>query len=456
MKKSIVLSLLFIMILTLAACNRMKAIITTTTTTTSSMTTNDGTSTTDTEDTNLFDEKVTISFWNPITGADGSYMRQLVQGFNEEYEGQIEVVETFTNEIDYYTNLNLLVPMGRGPEVAIMHSYLVQSYANRNLIVPIEDYIETSNVEINGSDYISDVFNSLYFENELYGVPLDIHVTGIYYNKDLLEKYDLEVPTNRDELVQTAKTVQEGETNLGNTVWGLPLSTVWPSEWIYTTALYQNNGLEIDSEGNPAFNSPEGIEALEAVTDLIHVHNLSPMNVSVDQDLFYFQTGKALYHIQGSWMLNDIIASGVNFGVIPLSNMFNDDGEDYSEHIHARSHTFVVPRQTKNVSDAKKTATMLFIKYLGDHSYIWAEAGQIPASNIARSSTEYQNLPYHSGFGDVDNFRVAAQSPYYHEAYSPVYSRVTSAMLKADYNASVLLDAAESEAEMLVREAKNN
>jgi hypothetical protein len=45
----------------------------------------------------------------------------------------IEVIETFTNEVDYYTNINLLVPLGRGPDVAIMHSYLVQSYANSKL-----------------------------------------------------------------------------------------------------------------------------------------------------------------------------------------------------------------------------------------------------------------------------------------------------------------------------------
>lgn len=394
--------------------------------------------------------KVVLSFWNQLTGADGSYMRQLVANFNKEYEGRINVQETYTLETDYYRNLNLLVPMGKGPDIAIMHSYLVQSYANRGIIMPIEDYLNVSGISINPEDYIADVFNSLYFEDKLYAIPLDIHTVGIYYNKDLLDKYDLEVPKNRQELLAAAKTVQDNEEG----VWGLPLSTVWPSEWIYTTALYQNNGSEIDAQGNPAFNSEAGEKAMSAVADIIHKYHLSPLNLGVDQDLFLFQTGKALFHIQGNWMLNSMKETGINFGVIPMSNMFTDSDEECAKYIFARSHTFTLPIAKKAVSDQKKTAIMTFIKYVGDHSYIWATGGQIPASNIARATEEYQALEYLQDFGAVENFRVAPRSPYYHEAYSPVYSRITEALLKPDYDVKKLLAEAVSEAQKLIAEAK--
>jgi multiple sugar transport system substrate-binding protein len=439
MKKSLLIALMIILSFSFTACNRFNGGTTTTTT--------DGT---DTQSVG----KITLSYWNPLTGADGTVMRQLVSQFNAAHQGVIEVSETYTNEVDYYTNLNLLVPMGKGPDVAIMHSYLVQSYANSGIIVPIDAYIETSKVDINPADYITDVVESLYFENKLYGIPLDIHVVGIYYNKTLLNKYSLAVPTTRAQLIAAAKTVQAGELLEGKTVWGLPISSVWPSEWIFTTALYQNNGDEIDQDLNPAYDSVAGKTALRSVANLIHVEKISPLNLSVDQDLFYFQTGQALFHIQGSWMLNSIIESGVNFGVFPMSNMFNSDGAEYSNYIAARSHTFVIPKTTKTVSDAKKTAIMTFVKYLGDHSYIWAAAGQIPASNIARATSEYAALQYHPGFGNVEYFRVAERSPYYHEAYSPIYSRVTAALLNANYNEDTLFQAAVTEALQLIAEAK--
>jgi multiple sugar transport system substrate-binding protein len=399
-------------------------------------------------------EKVSLKYWNSLTGADGGMMRQLVAAFNAAYPGEIEVIETFTNEVDYYTNINLLVPLGRGPDVAIMHSYLVQSYANSDILVPIDDYITNSNVEIKAEDYIADVFSSMYFEDELYGVPLDVHTVGIYYNIDLLNKYSLAIPTNRAELLQAAKTVQAGEKASKPNFWGLPVSQVWPSEWTFTTALYQQGGEEIDANGNPAFNSPEGIAAMRAVADLIHVEQVSPLNLSVDQDLFLFQTGQALFHIQGSWMLNSMIEAGLNFGVLPLSKMFSAPGSETENQIAARSHTFVVPKQSRTVDVNKQRAIMTFIKYMGDNSSVWAQAGQIPASNIARATPEYAALPYHDGFGDVENFRVAAQSPYFHQAFSPVYSRITAAMANPNYDPVVLLTAAETEALQLLAEAR--
>jgi len=400
-------------------------------------------------------EKVSLKYWNSLTGADGGMMRQLVSNFNATYPGDIEVIETFTNEVDYYTNINLLVPLGRGPDVAIMHSYLVQSYANSNILVPIDDYITNSNVEIKQEDYIEDVFSSLYFEDNLYGVPLDVHTVGIYYNLDLLNKYNLSVPTNRAELIAAAKTVQTGEKVTKPNFWGLPISQVWPSEWTFTTALYQQGGREIDNQGNPAFNSPEGIAALRAVADLIHIEKVSPLNLSVDQDLFLFQTGQALFHIQGSWMLNSMIEADLNFGVLPMSKMFSAPGSTTENQIAARSHTFVAPKQTRAVDVNKQRAIITFIKYMGDNSSLWAQAGQIPASNIARATSEYAALPYHPGFGEVTNFRVSAQSAFFHQAFSPVYSRVTAAMANPNYDPVVLLTAAETEANQLLVAARS-
>lgn len=406
-------------------------------------------------------EQVSITYWNPLTGADGTVMRQLVRDFNVEYEGEFFVTESYVNEIDHYQNLELLVPMGRGPDVAIMHSHLVQSYVNEELLIPIDKYIENSQVDINPEDYIQDVFNSLYYKEELYGVPLDLHTVGIYYNKTLLEKYDLEVPTTRNEMIAAAKKVQSGE-NKSN-FYGMPMSTVWPSEWIFQTALYQNGGVEIDENSNPAFNSVAGEKAMKAIGDLIHVEKISPSTMGVDQDLFAFQQGNALFHIQGSWMLQAIKEAAVNyeFGVMPLSNMFTEEESATSRQVSARSHTFVVPESRNERSVAKQKAIMTFIKYLGDKSYIWAKAGQIPASNIARNSDEYKALEYIHDFGLAEDFRVAAQSPYFRQAYPIVNASVTELMSisrPGDYTANKikeLLASAEDEANKLLDAVRN-
>jgi hypothetical protein len=98
---------------------------------------------------------------------------------------------------------------------------------------------------------------------------------------------------------------------------------------------------------------------------------------------------------------------------------------------------------------------MTFVKYMGDNSSLWATAGQIPASNIARATPEYDLLPYHPGFGKVDDFRVAAQSPYFHQAFSPIFSRITGALANPNYNAQALMDAAEEEALQLLADIRS-
>lgn len=406
-------------------------------------------------------EVIPITFWNPITGADGVEMRSLIRDFNEEYEGEIQVSETYVNETTHYQNIDLLVPMGRGPDIAIMHSHRVPGYVEKDLVISIDDYI--SNSDISTDDYVDSVMESLIIDDDIYGIPFDLHTVGIYYNSDLLEKYNLDVPTTRQELIQAATTVQDGENNAN--FYGFPISTAWPSEWLFTTALYQNGGNEISDAETPSFNNDAGVAALKAVADLIHTYQLSPNTMSVDQDLFAFQQGNALFHVQGSWMLNAIMDSSVgnSFGVMPMSAMFTDEDTENKNEIYARSHTFVFPKTQKIPSEAKQEAMMTFVKWMGDHSYEWATAGQIPASNIARENQNYIDLPYIHDFGDTSNFRMSAQTPYYQEVFGVSYAYVTQALsispsnVNEDYTDEKLmnlLNDAVDEAALLVASVK--
>ena len=70
-------------------------------------------------DTSGTQQKATISFWNLFTGPDGSVMKKMVDDFNKEFEDRIFVTDKSTPETEYYTNLDTLVPMKKGPDLAI-------------------------------------------------------------------------------------------------------------------------------------------------------------------------------------------------------------------------------------------------------------------------------------------------------------------------------------------------
>ena len=252
----------------------------------------------------------------------GTAMRRLVREFNAEFEGQINVQETFMSELEYYESLNITIPMKRAYDVALVHSYKVAAFANKNLLFPIADLIEEAKIEISREDYLPDVFDSMLFDEQLYGVPLDIHTTVLYYNQDLLDQYSATVPTKRSELIAAAKKCLTPMRVAGE----CHLPRHGRANIFIQPPFINLAGVEIDSEANPSYNNQIGVDALKSVADLIHVEKISPLNVSVDSDLMLFNQGKAMFHINGDWMINSMKESGINFGVTSLSKMFNETG----------------------------------------------------------------------------------------------------------------------------------
>lgn len=62
----------------------------------------------------------------------------------------------------------------------------------------LKDYMTVSNFQHNGKTY---------------GIPFQVNVGTLYYRKDLLEKYNQEIPETWEKLVKVSKVIMEGENN---------------------------------------------------------------------------------------------------------------------------------------------------------------------------------------------------------------------------------------------------
>lgn len=416
MKKIIFLTLVIMASLTLAACGG------------------------DDENDNANGE-VAITFWNIFTGPDGEVMRQMVSDFNDEYLGEVRVSTQTIPENDFYEVFTTAVPQGQGPDVAIMHLRRIAKHAELGLLNSFDDLIDAETLKEN---YISAAWEGSEFENSHFGIPLDVHPLGMYYNVDVLNAAGIEVPKTTEELIEACDVLVDFVDHC------LPLSTMWPSQNVFVSALFQNDGQDLDENDYPAFNSPEGFSALRILNELIHTHNISPINVNVDEDLTYFRQGNAAFHINGIWMLNAMKDSDVNFGTAPIATLFGDTPATWAD-----SHNFVMPFQS-DVSDAKYQAIMTFIEYITENSLRWANGGQIPAEISVLESAEYMAFEYHQSFVDIETIQFVKSSPYIEDGFEPIYSRVTTVMANADSNIQELLDTAETEAKELVDIARGN
>ena len=153
-------------------------------------------------------------------------------------------------------------------------------------------------------EYISQFFPNMIegqtIDGRLVAIPWFTDAAGLYYRTDLLEKYELEVPTTWDELTEAAQIIQDGERAEGNDdfygyVWqgnayeGL---TCDAHEWLVS----ETGASFITPEGEVTVNNPEFVAALERAAGW--VGGISPEAVTTygeEESRAVWQAGNAAF-----------------------------------------------------------------------------------------------------------------------------------------------------------------
>jgi len=383
---------------------------------------------------------VNLAFWNGFTGGDGPFMRDLVKRFNSEHQN-IKVKMVVQQWGDYYQKVPQAVQSGKGPDVGIMHVDTLATNAARNVIVPLDDLAQT--LQLSEEDYAEVVWTAGMYQDKRYGIPLDTHPLGFYYNTAHLEKAGIDgPPTNKEEMDEALAKLKES--GVKHPFWS---SSTWPSFLMFTSLLKQFGGSIVNEDGSEAaFNSEAGVQALQWQVDLVK-NDYSPKNVSADADYIAFKNQKNSLHWDGIWQTQDLAKTDVPWDVAPLPQIGPEEG------VWAGSHQMVITRQAQQDQN-KVQAGKVFINWISEQSIEWAKAGQVPARNSVRNSAEFKALK--------DQSTLAQQIDYVH--FPPAVPGIGDAQLEMEQavNRAVLgkqspqqaLDQAAKKADKLLEENK--
>jgi multiple sugar transport system substrate-binding protein len=333
--------------------------------------------------------KVSLSFWNGFTGGDGPYMQKLVDQFNSE-EKNIDVsMNTVEWEI-YYQKVPSAVQSGKGPDLGIMHIDQLPTNAARGVILALDDVARALNLK--ESDFVPVVWQAGLYNGKRYGIPLDIHPLGLYYNKTTMEEGGLDPDdppqTNDDYIAALEQLKSKG------------IKGSWISPFLFSGGLtfqaliYQFGGQLYNADATKAtFNSQAGVDALSWMVDLV-TEGYSPKDVAQDAEYTAFTNGDNAFMWNGIWNinpLNDI--KDLEWGAAPLPRIGSEKGA------WASSHNFVI--MNKRGQDPNKVAAAkVFINWVSQHSEEWAKAGQVPARNSVRNSQAFQSLKWQPVFAE--------------------------------------------------------
>jgi multiple sugar transport system substrate-binding protein len=205
---------------------------------------------------------------------------------------------------DYWRKLQTQLAGGTPPDVVFMESTRFPAFASKDSLINLEPYIEKDPAGIDLSDFYDVALKPYYWQGHLYGLPNDVAILALFYNKDLFDKAGLAYPTDQwtwDSFLAAAKKLTQ-DTN-GD---GRPdqYGTVVP-EWWYVF-VWQAGGEIVDDVQHPTrstLQSPIAQGALQWWADLRLKHRVSPAPDLVQNVGAYqlFSTGQVAMIYGGHW-----------------------------------------------------------------------------------------------------------------------------------------------------------
>lgn len=376
---------------------------------------------------------VELAFWNGFTGGDGPFMQELVDTFNSE-NPNIAVTMTVSEWADYYAKVPTAVQSGNGPDVGIMHIDSLPTNAARNVIVPLDDV--ASALDLQAGDFADAVWSAGEYDGQRFGIPLDMHPLGFFYNKTVLETAGLD-PENPPMDRTSYEAALESLASAGiQGHWMSPhpftgSMTLQSLIWQFGGDLFNEDGTEVTWAEDP------GVQALTWMVDAINT-GWSPKDVGQDADAIALQNGQAAFNWNGIWNINTLKEiPDLQWGVAPLPNIGGTDAA------WAGSHNFVIMRQ-RQPNDDKLAAARVFINWVSQQSIAWAEGGQVPARNEVRESAEFEALPEQSALAQqVDYLHFPPSVPGISEAFADFDQALNEAVLLTKEPAAALSEAAD-------------
>lgn len=245
-----------------------------------------------------------------------------------------------------------------------------------------EEWLE--NYGIDTDDIFPGVLEGLVVDGKVVGIPLDIWLFYMAYNKANFAKVGLDPnnpPKTREEFISAMEALlpitPEGLTPYyENPAW----------TWIWFHLLWQHGGEVLtDDFKAPAFEKA-GIEVCKFMLEL-QDRGILPMQVA-DPGVS-FQSGESSVLITGIWTIKPWMEQlGEDFGYAVAPQLGN------TKAVFGGSHVLAMPAVMVEDPKVLEAATT-FIKYLWDHAIDWYEAGQTPArKSIAESEELKERLPH--------------------------------------------------------------
>ena len=290
-----------------------------------------------------------LSFLSWYTQAQ---MQPLLDAFKAKYPNVVMDFQNVPNENDQYSQkLNLLASSGQLPDVFYVQPPITL-FAKNNYVADISN--------LDAVKALPAGFTQSYtYNGKVYAYAPDAWIGGVFYNKDLFQKYNLTEPKTWADFLNICKTFKAN---------GIAPISMAASE--IADLIYWQHNVEVLS-GDPGFDAKINIgqttftQGYLAAFTTLKTDMIAPgyitqdmVGMSDDQRMSEFATGKAAMTISGPWAISTFKKANptINLGIFP----FVGSTADKSVTVGAVNVGIAISATTKNMAAAEA-----FMNFLG-------------------------------------------------------------------------------------------
>ena len=326
------------------------------------------------------DRVLTLDYYTLFHSGDAAAMERIVRQFNAEHR-TVRLNLLQGQWAEYYAQLFAAVGAGNAPHIGICHSSRVMDVYRA--LTPLEESRAGNLLEIadiRAPAYTKTVWEAGVYQGRRYLVPLDSHMWGLWYNKDLFRQAGLDPdrpPETREEFERACEALR---TRTGRFAFH-PAEDALPRKIrrAWEILFWGQGGELLTPDGKrAAFNDERGLRALDYLVTMIRRGWNQPGTDGFKQ----FAAGQLGMLLAGNWYLPTAKDSRVNFGFHYVPKFF-DRPVTWGD-----SHNLVIPRQRPDrASNEVLVAAIRAIKWINEHSDLWGiYGGHIPAYLPAQRS----------------------------------------------------------------------
>ena len=203
--------------------------------------------------------------------ATAEWYQPYVDSFKEKYPNvEVEVVQQgWANREEQLTTA---ISGGNAPDVVYFNPDFVPRFAAEDLLVSLDDLRE------DWDTFVPTAMEAMTYEDTLYSAPILMQASPTFVNQRIMDEIGMEGPTTWDEMRAVGEAAKEAGYYLTS------YSGVATLNHNYYTYLWQAGGAVLtDDMSAAAFNSAEGLEALEFVKEMVDNGWIPTEAISVEE-----------------------------------------------------------------------------------------------------------------------------------------------------------------------------